>query len=446
MIKALKLTDATVRNLKAAPGQRDEYKDTNTIGLRLRVSGKTPRSAGKMTWNFLGRVNGKLLRDTLGEYPEMSLAAARARVNEIFDRGVDPREAKQQAKARDKAKAIEAENSFAKVAEEWIRKELIGNQRSKRYVRDTELALENHVYKRWADWHISKPTWQDCRDLLRDVKDNGTVVTDSSGKQRRLRGGRVAANHIHSTLKLVFRYAKYNSFRADNPMLEVERPGKTRRKDRYLDEAELRWLLLAADSMPYPHGPFVTTLLYTGSRRGEVLNMEWKHLDLDAEQPCWKQPSNKSDRQHIVALTPPVVALLKRLADQRINVRGPDGRMLASRFVFSGPDGRKPFYNMDGLKHMADRKIVGLRGDPFETPWTLHDLRRSFATHAIRLRVTETVVGRCLNHAPQGITNTVYNVFDYWPEKQAAWSTWSAYLESLITPPSDKVVRLRCSA
>ena len=37
-------------------------------------------------------------------------------------------------------------------------------------------------------------------------------------------------------------------------------------------------------------------------------------------------------------------------------------------------------------------------------PWRLHDLRRTAATHMVRLGVSELVVGRVLNHAPQGVT------------------------------------------
>jgi Arm DNA-binding domain len=121
-IKAIKLTDGKVRILQAAPGQRDDYRDAGCQGLRLRVSGPTPRHPhGTKVWNFFGRVGGSApLRDTLGDYPAMSLAAARVRVNEIIAARVDPRLAKQQAKKEALAEARKAANTVKAVAEDWI--------------------------------------------------------------------------------------------------------------------------------------------------------------------------------------------------------------------------------------------------------------------------------------------------------------------------------------
>ena len=68
--------------------------------------------------------------------------------------------------------------------------------------------------------------------------------------------------------------------------------------------------------------------------------------------------------------------------------------------------------------------------------WRLHDLRRSAATHMVRLGVLEGVVGRVLNHAPQGITARVYALHTYGPEKRHALNSWAAEIERATKAPA----------
>jgi phosphoserine phosphatase len=50
----------------------------------------------------------------------------------------------------------------------------------------------------------------------------------------------------------------------------------------------------------------------------------------------------------------------------------------------------------------------------------------------VRLGVTETIVGRVLNHAPQGVTAKVYALHSYAPEKRSALNRWAAELERAV--------------
>ena len=47
-----------------------------------------------------------------------------------------------------------------------------------------------------------------------------------------------------------------------------------------------------------------------------------------------------------------------------------------------------------------------------------------------------------LNHAPRGITATVYDKHSYMPEKRRALDLWCAHVGSLIRSVSDNVVQL----
>jgi hypothetical protein len=65
------------------------------------------------------------------------------------------------------------------------------------------------------------------------------------------------------------------------------------------------------------------------------------------------------------------------------------------------------------------------------------------ATHLVRLGVTETIVGRVLNHAPQGVTARTYALHSYEPEKLSALTRWAAEIDRAVAGKSaDNVVAI----
>ena len=69
-----KLTDVALRALKAPMESRIEISDTERVGLRFRLT-----SSNKATWLYQKQIKGGARRGfTLGSYPAMSLAQARA--------------------------------------------------------------------------------------------------------------------------------------------------------------------------------------------------------------------------------------------------------------------------------------------------------------------------------------------------------------------------------
>ena len=53
-------------------------------------------------------------------------------------------------------------------------------------------------------------------------------------------------------------------------------------------------------------------------------------------------------------------------------------------------------------------------------------------------------IGRVLNHAPRGVTATVYDKHTYVPEKRRALDLWADYLKSIVAPEKgSNVVPLR---
>jgi integrase len=83
---------------------------------------------------------------------------------------------------------------------------------------------------------------------------------------------------------------------ASNPVRPVRRPKIDNRRERRLQAGEWRALLVAVNEARSPLiKPLLTLALATGMRRGELLSMQWKHVDLERRtvflpQPAWTGP------------------------------------------------------------------------------------------------------------------------------------------------------------
>ena len=155
--------------------------------------------------------------------------------------------------------------------------------------------------------------------------------------------------------------------------------------------------------------------------------MRWADIDMEGATWILSAAETKSDRTHLVPLSPAAMAILK--AVPRLGAH-----------VFS-TDGETFFQGYAKTKATLDQ-YVAAAGGPLH-PWTLHDLRRSAATHMVRLGISETVVARILNHARQGVTAKVYALHSYAPEKRHALEAWAAEIARVVEgKQADNVVAL----
>jgi len=99
--------------------------------------------------------------------------------------------------------------------------------------------------------------------------------------------------------------------------------------------------------------------------------------------------------------------------------------------VFSTTGGERPISGFSKAKERLDDKIAerdaeakakGLEVPPMER-WTVHDIRRSVATHMARIGVAQEHIERVLGHVVAGVAGT-YNRYSYLDEKRAALEAW----------------------
>ncbi|MFN3727556.1 MAG: tyrosine-type recombinase/integrase [Allosphingosinicella sp.] len=369
------LTDSKVLAVKPPAKGQQEHPDAKVTGLRLRVG-----AGGTKTWIFRARTGERTINKKLGSYPGMDLTEARTAALKLVA-----------AIARD-GSAEAVERTFGAVAEHWIKKVAKPKNDSWRL---QERRLEMHVLPAWRDRKIVDIRRADVRELLDRLE------------------GAVLPNRVLTLVKTIFRFALSRDWIDVSPAEGIRKPQVEQERDRVLTMTDMAQIWKAAELLGYPFGPYIRLLALTAQRRTEVAGMRWNDLDLDAA--TWTIPAadTKGDRRHYVPLSAVAVEILRALP--RLGVH-----------VFT-TDGRSHMTNYAKLKARLDA-FVAATGGAVEA-WRLHDLRRSAATHMVRLGVREEVVGRVLNHAARGVTARVYALHTYGPEKRQAFEAWAEEIE-----------------
>jgi integrase len=134
----------------------------------------------------------------------------------------------------------------------------------------------------------------------------------------------------------------------------------------------------------------------------------------------WTLPSarSKNKDKHTIPLVPQALALLPR-------------RRTGDHVFGSG------FTNWSRGKLDLDARLDGIAA------WTLHDLRRSAATHMAELGIAAPhVIEALLNHRKPGIS-AIYNHATYGRDVKQALLLWANHVEVIVTGVDHTVVPLR---
>lgn len=389
------LTDAKVAAIKPPAAGQEEHKDAGpgyVQGLRLRVG-----AGGKKTWIVRARASARVLNKKIGSYPAMRLAAARTAAERVLE-----------AIAKDGTTEA-VDRTFGAVADAWLTKKRADRKRNKS-VELQSRRLELHVLPKWKDRKIADIRRADVRELIHGIE------------------GEVLPNRVLTVVRTIFRFALSQDWLEASPAEGIEKPKDEATRDRFLEMEEAKRVWTAAGLLGYPFGPFVRLLLLTGQRRTEVASMRWSEVDLDAGRWILKAAATKGDRGHLVPLSAAAVEQLEALPK-------------LGDFVFT-TDGETYVQGFAKAKARLDA-FLGAQGEQL-APWTLHDLRRTVATHMVRLGVSMEIVGRVLNHALTGVTAKVYALHGYEPEKRSALDRWAADVMRAVDGKAvGKVVKLR---
>ena len=288
------LTNAAVKAARPRPAA---YKLTDDDGLVLNVA-----PTGTKSWRLRFRLGGREQTLSIGQWPEISLEAARARratARAAIARGEDPR-------------ATEVE-TFEAAARAW----------------------HAHQSEGWSDVHAGDVLASLDRDVFPAI---GAIALDSVTKPMVLellkaverRGAAETARRLRQRIEGVFAFASAEGWCSiDNPADVGEALAALRissRQPAIVDIAELRALLTAIDALESAAIAKLAArfLALTAVRSAAVIGMRWDELeDLEGPEPTWRVPAwrmklgvaRKLDRanDHLVPLAPAAVAVLRNV-------------------------------------------------------------------------------------------------------------------------------------
>lgn len=235
-------------------------------------------------------------------------------------------------------------------------------------------------------------------------------------RKGKLSTGTIEINH--RVLKNIFSRAVEWKLIKQNPVATIKKPSVRHKDIVPYDETEVAELLLALQGEPFHWRVMITLALTTGLRRGELLGLEWHHINWEngvisvvQSVPTStggiahvKQPKTKNSIRK-VALPRSMLEVMIEYHNYKLEERktvddGWNGREYS--FVFCHPDGKA--FHQEGPYQWFRQflKRTGLRYIRF------HDLRHTSATLLINQGVHAKIISERLGHGNISTTMNIY--------------------------------------
>lgn len=262
-----------------------------------------------------------------------------------------------------------AKHTFSELREQYIGSGILEHQKA---ANDTlrHLNYWNERLKSYAIVHLTP-------ELI--VKERRRLLDTPT-----LKGGPRApatVNRYMAALSSVLSYAcRELRWISENPCLNLVKLKESPGRDRVLTEDETNRLLQACrDSRSSYLYCIVLIALTTGARQGEILKLEWSHIDFENHVASLK--STKNGRPRSIHLSDAVIAELRKLH----TLRDPNKPLVfASRTAFGKIDIKKAW------RYALERAGI--------TAFRAHDMRHTFATLAASQGASNLELATAMGH------------------------------------------------
>lgn len=387
------LTDTHIRNAK--PTEKD-YRLADYGGLTLLV-----KTNGSKLWQYRFRFNEKANIYSIGKYPEVSLANARAEMayaKALVKQGINPNIEKRVKRVE----SVESQTySFHSLISDYL--DNLKNK-SDRTMYNMRSIVNNHVLPLLGNLPAQQVKPAHILAMLKEL--------ESAGKEQ-------TAIKARQIVSKAFRYGIVNLKCETDPSspLEgyVQKPPTQHAKA--LSKQEMKRLLVELSSYK---GKWVTRemvlfQLLTFTRSIETINAHWDEIDFD--ENLWRIPAAKMKmkRDHLVPLTETTQALLRSIE--------PLTRKWGH--VFPGADKRKPMGS--STINAALRYATGHSYGQI----TSHDFRATASTWLHEAGFNHDVIELQLAHVSGNKTSASYNHSMRLVERRELMEWWSSSLLAL---------------
>lgn len=397
---------------KAAGAQARAYKLADAGGLHLHVA-PTGTKSWRLKYRFAGRE--KLL--TIGRFPDVSLAEARARREEAkaaLRDGRDPG-------SRDHVERARGMVTFEQLARRWIEHEKPAW--SPAHAADVSASLARDVFPAIGALRADAIEPTELLNAVRQVEARGCIET---------------ARRLRQRLSAIFGFGIAEGEITRDPaehLGRAMRKGRAARPHPALTRIEdCRALLAACEAVDVRPAIRLASrfLALTAVRLDAVRGMRWGEIeDLDGDEPVWRVPParmklarEKKDRPefaHLVPLSAAAVAVLREALS--IFATSNEAEKVDNGLVFRGRAKNSPI-GEGALRELYQRAGFGGRHVP-------HGWRASFSTILNeRLPDYRADIDRALAHSPKDKVEAAYNRAALLERRRRLFEQWGALLSN----------------
>jgi integrase len=397
----VQLTDNKIKALKP---QAKRYLVSDNGGLSLDVL-----PSGKMSWLFRYRQGGKQERVTLGQYPAMSLKAARAARNV---KATQVAEGKSPALAAKLARSgLTTNPTVREFGERYYKEQVVRNWKDPKSIRRY---LDNEIFPTFGEKILKDVNALDVQALVYRKRDNGRIA---------------AAMQLRNVIKQMFDYAVEVQLVTINPaaMVATRYIGKARKRSRVLTPTEIRLYLrtIYQSNIRRQFKLALHIILLTLSRKSEVLLARWEHVNFETGEWLIPAENAKTAKPHIVYLSTQVAEMLQELKV----LAGGSELVLPGRGSLTRPFAKNALNKaLEGLTFASktlDGQTVAM------DPLTIHDLRRTGATLLTERGFNKDVIEKALSHEAVGI-RAVYIIAEFAEQRKKMLQWWADYVDDIV--------------
>lgn len=399
--------ELTVTAIERARPQSKPYRLSDRRGLYLIVNPN-----GARWWRFAYSTVSRRNNISLGVYPDVGIAEARQRrddARKLIAKGIDP---SIQRKVEKVAEAAATENTFRAVAKRWRGLEL-PNHANPETAALVWRRLELYVLPYIGNQPISEIETAEVARILDRIRQRGANAT---------------AGRIKVIIGQVCRFAIRRGLLKFDPTYPLR--GERRQKEKHhaalIKPTDVARLMTAIQI--YSGSPIVRAALilsaYLFQRPGEVRQMQWTEIDMEAG--AWEIPAEKMKmrRPHLVPLPSQALNVLRDLqplTGHRLNLK-PD----APHYVLAGARSR--------LRPLSENAVrVALRtlgfGNDEMTPHGFRAMARTMLDEVLGFR--PDLIEHQLAHEVRDPNGRAYNRTSHVDERRKMMQAWADYLDGL---------------
>ncbi|CDG55188.1 MULTISPECIES: tyrosine-type recombinase/integrase [Halomonadaceae] len=369
-------------------------------GLYLKIG-----KGGGASWIYRFRWNGRLRDMGLGSYADKTLSNAResaAENRKLVKQGIDPLAVREQ-KNEKKSVTVTVTHCAARYIQSHRR-----SWRNAKHARQWVSTLKTYVRPVIGNLPVEEVTTQDILKILTPI---WTVKNET-------------AKRVQGRIENILDFAAAHEYR------DQVNPARWRgHLDKLLAKPSRVQKVNHHPAMPYDQvATFIGSvqlyksmsskallfLILTATRTSEVLNAEWKEIDIG--KATWQIPAErmKANREHRVPLSKQAIDLLLSLS-----------RVKGNSFIFPGMKAGRPLSNMSLLQFMRG---LGYGPSGEKGNYVPHGFRSSFRDWTGEVTsYPRDVAEMALAHAIENKVEAAYRRGDLFEKRRAMMQHWADY-------------------